>query len=472
VVGVPSVGDTAPHRELSNRHIQFIALGGAIGAGLFLGSGASIEGAGPSVLLAYVLCGTFIFFMARALGELTLLEPAQDAFASYAERHIGSVAGFVTGWSYWANWILVGAAEITACGLLMRFWFPELPQWVPSLIALCVIYAANMRAVRLFGEIEFWLALIKIITILVLIGLGLALLFLPGLPRIAGASVGNLVAYGGFFPKGVSGLIAILPIALFAFGGVEVIAITAKEARDPGKSIPRAINGVVLRILVFYVGSMFVAMSIAPWTRYSGAQSPFVSVFSQAGIGAAASIINFVVLTAVLSSCNTGLFATGRMLAGLAARKEAPAGLAKMNGRGLPGAGISVSAACLLATVLLNWLVPERALSMLMAATAYLLLGVWAVILVAHYRMKKRRGGEAVSPFPMPFYPVSNWIGLCALLGAALLMAFDKSNAVVTLIAGGWYGILTMLALRICSKYRNSGGKALGNEESNTGSVG
>ncbi|KQX23568.1 hypothetical protein ASD39_05120 [Sphingomonas sp. Root50] len=432
---------------MSNRHIQFIAIGGAIGAGLFIGSGSSIEGAGPAVLLTYALCGVFIFFMARALGELTLIEPAQDAFASYAERHIGPVAGFVTGWSYWANWILVGAAEITACGVLMRFWFPDLPQWMPSLLALLAIYAANMRAVRLFGEIEFWLSLIKIVTIVALIGLGLALLFLPGFPKLAGASVGNLFDHGGFFPKGVAGMISILPIALFAFGGVEVIALTAREARDPVRSIPRAINGVVLRILIFYIGTMFVAMSIAPWTSYSGAQSPFVSVFSQAGIGAAASIVNFVVLTAVLSSCNTGLFATGRMLAGIANRGEAPAMLGVINARGLPGRAITASALCLLLAVLLNWLVPDRAFGILMAATAYLLLGVWTVILIAHYRMRRGRSADARSPFPMPFFPVSNGIALAAILLTALLMASDAANLIVTVIAAGWYGALAAVAL-------------------------
>jgi AAT family amino acid transporter/D-serine/D-alanine/glycine transporter len=442
----------APHHELSNRHIQFIAIGGAIGAGLFIGSGASIEGAGPAVLLAYALCGVFIFFMARALGELTLIEPAQDAFASYAERHIGSVAGFVTGWSYWANWILVGAAEITACGLLMRFWFPALPQWIPSLLALIAIYGANMRAVRLFGEIEFWLSLIKIVTIVALIGLGLALLFLPGIPKLPGASVTNLFDHGGFFPKGVSGMVQILPIALFAFGGVEVIALTAREARDPARSIPRAINGVVLRILIFYVGTMFVAMSIAPWTSYSGAQSPFVSVFSRAGIGAAASIINFVVLTAVLSSCNTGLFATGRMLAGIAGRGEAPAGLSMMNVGGLPGRAITVSALCLLLAVLLNWLVPDRAFGILMSATAYLLLGVWTVILVAHYRMRRGRSAAAASPFPMPFFPVSSWIALGAILLAVALMVSDPANFVATIVAVGWYAALTVVALLLRNK--------------------
>lgn len=457
----PPIESAAPHAApqhvLTNRHIQFIAIGGAIGAGLFIGSGSSIEGAGPAVLLTYALCGIFVFFMARALGELTLSEPAQDAFASYAERHIGPIAGFVTGWSYWANWILVGAAEITACGLLMRFWFPTLPQWVPSLIALVAIYAANMRAVRLFGEIEFWLSLIKIVTIVTLIGIGLAILFLPGIPTLAGASVSNLFDHGGFFPKGAWGMIQILPIALFAFGGVEVIALTAREAQDPQRSIPRAINGVVLRILIFYMGTMFIAMSIAPWTSYSSGESPFVSIFSRAGIDAAASIINFVVLTAVLSSCNTGLFATGRMLAGIAGRREAPAGLSAINAQGLPGRAITVSALCLLLAVLLNWFAPDRAFGILMAATAYFLLGVWTVIIVAHYRMRRSRP-DAPSVFPMPFFPVSNAVALGAILLTAVLMASDAANLIVTIVAAAWYGALSVVGIFVLGR-RGATGK-------------
>ena len=436
----------APERKLSNRHIQFIALGGAIGAGLFLGSGKSIALAGPGAIVAYAVCGVFIFLMARALGELTLREPSRDAFIAYATRNIGPVAGFVTGWSYWANWVLVGAAEITATSVFMRYWYPAIPQWIPAAVTLAAVYAANMKAVRLFGEVEFWLAIVKVLTIVLLIMGGLLALFTPFLP-VAGANVHNLVDHGGLFPRGWGGIVEILPIALFAFGGVEVIALTAHEAQDPHHSIPRAINAVVARILILYVGSMLVAMSVAPWTSYSADPSPFVAIMTRIGIPAAAGIVNFVVLTAVVSSCNTGLFSTGRMLAGLARTEFAPAALGRTDADGLPRRSISVSAACLALAVLLNWLIPDRALGVLMAAVAYLLLWVWIVVLLSHRGMRRRAGSGAAGTFAMPFYPLSSWATIAFIAGAVLLLVVEGADTVATLAAGMWFVGLTLFAL-------------------------
>ncbi|MBB3694650.1 amino acid permease [Sphingomonas sp. BK580] len=446
----PAIDDAAstssPTRRLTNRHIQFIAIGGAIGAGLFLGSGKSIASAGPAAILIYAACGAFIFFMARALGELTLRDPSGDAFVSYATRYIGSAAGFITGWSYWANWILVGATEITATSVFVRYWYPTVPQWVPAAATLASVYAANIKAVRVFGEIEFWLAIIKILTIVLLIGGGLVAIVAPSVLHVEGAGFSNLFDHGGFFPHGWVGIVAIVPIALFAFGGVEVIALTAREAKDPERSIPRAINGVVFRILFFYVGSMIVAMSIAPWTSYSAGESPFVAILTRIGIPAAAGIVNFVVLTAVVSSCNTGLFSTGRMLAGLARQRFAPASLG-ITDSGLPRRSISVSAACLALTVVLNWLIPDDALSVLMAAVAYLLLWVWMIVLIAHRGMRRRLGPPEKGVFAMPLYPASSWATMAFIASATLLLVANSSAWIVTLAAGGWFAALALIAL-------------------------
>lgn len=302
------VPERTPHRGLKNRHIQFIAIGGAIGAGLFLGSGAAIAAGGPATLLAYAICGIFVFLMARALGELMLQASASVPFVTCLAQDLPPVMGFVTGWTYWVNWVIVGAVELTAAGLFIRYWFPDLPQWaVVGALSLAII-SLNLRNVKFFGEAEFWLALVKIVAILILVGLGGIILFFPTLVSVPGAGVGNLVDHGGFFPTGGVGIVHMLPATLFAFGGVEVVALTAREAENPLSSLPRAINGVILRILIFYIATMFVLMAVAPWTSYSADESPFVSFFDKIGIPAAAGIVNFIVLTAMAFQLGAYLF--------------------------------------------------------------------------------------------------------------------------------------------------------------------
>lgn len=436
-------------RALNDRHLRFIAIGGAIGAGLFLASGQGIATAGPALLLAYAICGVVVFFVARALGEMTVHDPVPGAFSTYAERYLGDTAGFVAGWTYWLNWVLVGAAEITAVGVFMKFWFPELPQWIPALCTLIFVLAVNLRAVRIFGEVEFWLALIKIVVIVGLISLCAVALFLPALLPIEGAGFQNLWQHGGFFPHGAAGLIAALPSALFAFGGVEVIGLMAAETEDPRRSIPRAINGVVLRIGVFYMGAMVAMMSLMPWTNFSGDVSPFVMALTRLGIPAAAALINFVAITAVVSSCNTGLFASARMLASLSERGQAPSQMAPLDSRGLPRRAILLSALCWLGVVFLNWLTPEKIFGLVMTTIAFQLLAIWLIILLSHRAFRR---ASSSGSFLLPGFPYSTYLAIAFMGFAAVLLAREETSRLAFYMTMVW--LLGLVGVHVLARRR------------------
>src|SRR6202008_3123141 len=301
-------------RNLRNRHIQLIAIGGTIGVGLFLGSARAIHSAGPALILAYALGGVAIFFIMRALGELLTYRPVAGSFATYADEFCGPLPGFITGWSYWFAWVVTAMAELTAIGVYVRFWFPAVPQWLPGLVALLVLYGTQLLAVRVYGELEFWFALIKVVTIVGLIVAGLVVIVFHVGDLGASASFSNLWSHGGFLPFGILGVLLTMQIVMFAYEGVELIGVTAGEAQNPSVVLPKATNGIIVRILIFYIGALLVIMSLVPWSQLDPNVSPFVFVFGQLGIAGAASIVNLVVITAAASSCNSALFSTGRML--------------------------------------------------------------------------------------------------------------------------------------------------------------
>src|SRR5579862_4699002 len=282
-------------RSLQNRHIQLIAFGGTIGVGLFLGSAKAISRAGPGLLLAYAVGGIAIFFIMRALGELLTYRPVAGSFATYADEFCGPLPGFITGWSYWFAWVATVMAEITAIGVYVRFWLPEVPQWLPPLVALAVLYGVNLLAVRVFGELEFWFALIKVVTIVGLILAGLGVIFFHVGTLGATASFSNLWSHGGFLPGGILPVLLTLQIVMFAYEGVELVGVTAGEAQNPAVVLPKATNGIIVRILIFYIGALLVIMSLVPWTQLDPNVSPFVFVFGQLGLPGAATIINLVV---------------------------------------------------------------------------------------------------------------------------------------------------------------------------------
>ena len=438
------------HRGLKERNIQLIALGGAIGVGLFLGSGVAIRTAGPALLLSYLFGGLIIYCVMRALGEIAADYPLAGSFSAYAGKLIGPRAGFVTGWTYWFLWVITGMAEITAVGVYCAFWWPELPQWIPALAALACMTAVNLTAVKLFGAIESWFALIKIVTIVVMIAAGLGII-LFGLGRGGEpAGIANLYALeGGFMPHGFSGVMLAMTMVMFSFLGVEMIGVTAGEAANPSQAIPSAIGKVLWRILVFYVGALFVIMCIYPWNEIGDKGSPFVLTFRQLGIDKAAAIINFVVLTAALSSCNSGLFSTGRMLYTLSLQGQAPKRLGVTNARKVPAAAVICSSLCMLIGVLLNYLLPEKVFLMLASIATFPALWIWGTIVVLQICFRRSRTPQQIAAlkYPMLFYPYANWFALAGLIFVAAML-YVREETRIAMITGPAWILLLMLTYK------------------------
>lgn len=447
-------------RSLQNRHIQLIALGGAIGTGLFLGSAGVLQSAGPSMILGYAIAGFVAFLIMRQLGEMIVEEPVAGSFSHFAHKYWGGYAGFLSGWNYWAVYILVGMAELTAVGKYIQFWWPEVPTWVTAALCFVLVNAINLVNVRLFGETEFWLAIVKVAAIVGMILLGLYLL----LSGEGGeqARVDNLWRHGGFFPNGVGGLVMALAFIMFSFGGLELVGITAAEAREPRQVIPRAINQVVYRILIFYVGALTVLLCLYPWDALLASlnaagdpysSSPFVQIFALIGSDTAAHVLNFVVLTAALSVYNSGVYCNSRMLYGLAAQGDAPRALLRLNRRGVPVLGIAVSASITLLCVLLNYLLPNGALELLMALAVAALVINWAMISLAHlrFRASQRRLGLQ-SGFPALWSPFSNYLCLAfVVLILGVMLRIEGVSLSVYLIPGWllliWLGYRLKLTL-------------------------
>lgn len=431
-------------RSLKNRHIQLIALGGTIGVGLFLGSAKAIHNAGPGLLLSYALVGVVIFFIMRALGELLLYRPVSGSFAAYADEFCGPFAGFVTGWSYWFTWVVTAMAELTAIGIYFHYWFPDIPQFLPALIALLVMYGVNLLAARVFGELEFWFALIKILTILLLIIAGVSVIVFDIGELGRTASFSNLWSNGGFLPFGIVGVLFTLQIVAFAYTGVELIGVTAGEAQNPSEVLPRATNGILFRILLFYIGALVVIMSLVPWNQLDPSTSPFVFVFAKLGMPAAAHIINAVVITAAASSCNSGIFSTGRMLYNLAQRGQAPKVFGVVSSAHVPAAGIHASAAVMLIAVVLNYFVPAQVFTWVTSVAVVGALWTWGIIMVAHanYRRAIERGKAKSVSYRMPGAPYVNWIVVAFLVTVSGMLWLDPGTRVALFVAPIWIGLL------------------------------
>jgi AAT family amino acid transporter len=432
-------------RCLSERHIRLIAIGGTIGIGLFLASGNAISCAGPSLLISYAIGGIFVYFIMRALGEITVEDPISGSFSVYANKFISPCAGFIVGWSYWFLWVVSSMAEITAIGIFCSFWWPELPQWITALVFLICVTLTNLVDVESFGELEFWCSLIKVITIIGLIIVGI-LTILFGIGN-SGHAVGisNLYALkGGFFPFGIKGVLLALTVTTFSFIGVEFIGITAGETKNPEKSIPAAINKVMLRVSLLYIGTLFVIMCIYPWMSIvkSGGvtESPFVSAFAGLGVKQAASIINFVLITASLSACNSGMFGNGRMLYNLALQRQAPQFLARVSSRKVPANAIITSFTVALIGVVLNFIAPKSLFMALVSVITFLALWIWAVIVIVQMRSRCKMNSEDIAKlkYPMPFYPYSNYIALLALLVTAVMLAIGKTTRMTVIIGPIW----------------------------------
>ncbi|MBS1180782.1 MAG: hypothetical protein H6Q99_662 [Proteobacteria bacterium] len=421
-------------RGLKNRHIQMIALGGAIGTGLFYGSAASIQLVGPGIIVSYIIGGFVMYLIMRMLGEMSTEEPVAGAFSHFAYKYWGEFAGFLAGWNYWFLYILVSMAELTVVGIYVAYWFPDFPAWLTSLIVLVSITGINLINVRLYGEAEFWFAIIKVLAVIGMIALGLVLI-LFGLGGEA-TGISNLWVHGGFFPNGMWGLLLSLVVVMFSFGGTELIGITAGEADDPKKSIPQAIRQVMWRILIFYIGALTVMMIIFPWNQVGMEGSPFVTIFSKLGIGSAANILNFVVLTAAISVYNSGIYSNGRMLYSLAEQGNAPKVFTKLGANKVPYVAILFSSACTLVVVAVNYLIPEGAFMQVMAVATTAATITWVMIVLVHLKFRKAHAKDAGQlTFPAPFYPIANYfcVAFMALIIVMMTQMPDMRMAVLVL---------------------------------------
>lgn len=434
-------------RRLTPRHITFMALGMAIGAGLFLGSADAIKLAGPSVLFAYMVGGVMIFIIMRALGEMAVQNPVAGSFSRYAQDYLGPLPGYLTGWNYWFMWLMTCIAEITAVGVYMGVWFPDVPQWIWALAALVTMGAVNLAAVKAYGEFEFWFAMIKVVTIvLMILGGGAMIVFGLGNQGVP-TGISNLWAHGGFMPNGAKGILMALQMVMFAYLGVEMIGLTAGEADNPKKSIPDAINSVFWRILIFYVGALFVILSIYPWNELGTQGSPFVMTFERLGIKSAAGIINFVVLTAALSSCNGGIYSTGRMLYNLAQQGQAPRTFAVTSGSGIPNRAVLVSLVALLLGVLLNYLVPAKVFVWVTSAATFGAIWTWAIVLITQMKYRRSLSDAAREQivFRMPFFPYASYLALAFLVLVVGLMGYFPDTRVALVVGPLWLVSLTVL---------------------------
>jgi aromatic amino acid transport protein AroP len=428
-------------RGLKNRHIQLIALGGAIGTGLFLGIASTIQMAGPSVLLGYAIAGAVAFLIMRQLGEMIVAEPVAGSFSHFADKYCGRRAGFVSGWNYWVMYILVSLAELTALGIYMQYWFPELPTWVSALGFFVLVNLLSLLNVKAFGELEFWFAVVKVAAVVGMIVFGLYLLIGGGAGPEAGVS--NLWRHGGFFPNGVGGLAMAMAVIMFSFGGLELIGITAAEADDPSRTIPRATNNALYRILIFYIGALAVLLMLFPWQKVVTGGSPFVLIFAALDNGWVANVLNLVVLTAALSVYNGCVYANSRMLFGLAAQGNAPRALMRTNARGVPLNALAVSAVATGSAILINYFLPEEALGMVMSLAVAALVINWAMISWSHlrFRRSKDHAGETTL-FRSPWFPLSNYVCLAFVAILLVIMAITPGLRISVILIPIWLALL------------------------------
>lgn len=428
---------------LSNRHIQLIALGGSIGTGLFLGISQTIQLAGPAVILGYAIAGLIAFFMMRQLGEMVVEEPVSGSFSFFAYKYWSPFAGFMSGWNYWVLNVLVCMAELSAIGLYVQYWWPEIPTWVSALGFFILINMINLMHVKVFGEMEFLFSIIKILAIIGMIGFGAYLLASGHAGETA--SVSNLWALGGFFPNGISGLVMAMAIIMFSFGGIELVGITAAEAKDPTKTIPKAVNQIVYRVLLFYICTIFILLSLYPWNQIAEGGSPFVLIFDSLGSQSVATILNFVVLTAAISVYNGTSYGTSRMLLGLSEQGNAPRFLSKINQRGIPYTAILTSAVVTLICVILNYMFPEKAFKLLMSLVVSAIVINWMVLSLTHLKFKQRMLQlKKMSIFPSIAYPLTNYICVLFMLCILVIMWMTPDMRIAVMLIPVWIACLSL----------------------------
>ncbi|KFU80562.1 asparagine:proton symporter, AAT family [Amycolatopsis lurida] len=457
-------GDAGYDKALKPRHVNMIAIGGAIGTGLFLGAGGRLAQAGPALAIVYAVCGLFAFFVVRSLGELILYRPSSGAFVSYAREFMGEKGAFVAGWMHFLNWSTTGIADITAIALYAHFWsfFTPIPQWVLALIALAVVLALNMVSVKLFGEMEFWFAIIKVAALVTFMGIGIFLLVTQ--QPIDGTTPGfSLISdHGGIFPAGLLPMVLIVQGVVFAYASVELVGVAAGETENPRKIMPKAINSIMWRIGIFYVGSVVLLAMLMPWDSYSKNESPFVTVLSHIGVPQAGNVMNLVVLTAALSSLNSGLYSTGRILRSMSLAGSAPKFTGVMNKNHVPYGGILLTSAVCVVGVGLNAVVPSQAFEIVLNFAAIGILGTWAIIVLSHLLfVRKAKLGEVERPsYRLPFSPYTEIATLIFLVAVVVLMGFDEVGRITLYclpviglaLVAGWFGVRKRINMDVFEK--------------------
>ncbi|MEU3265625.1 amino acid permease [Streptomyces bacillaris] len=446
---------------LKQRHLTMLGLGGVIGAGLFVGSGAGIAVAGPAIVVSYLIAGALAMLVMRMLGEMSAAMPASGSFSVHAERALGRWAGFSVGWLYWFLLVVVLAVEATAAAQIAHGWVPAVEPWAWVLLFMVVFTAANLTAVKNFGEFEFWFASLKVGAIVLFLGLGM-LAVLGWLPDTDPVGMTNLTGQGGFLPNGWGGVVAGVLTVVFAFGGLEVVTIAAAETADPARAVGRAVRSAVVRILFFYVGSMLVIVTVLPWTAQQAGLSPYVKVLDAIGVPSAGQIMNIVVFVALLSALNANLYGSSRMVFSLAERGEAPRGLLKVSGGssgqeggsrgqagGVPRRAVLASVAFGFVSVLLNLLWPDTVFLYMLNSVGAVLLFVWALIAASQLRLRARLEREAPQALELRMwcFPYLTWLTLAGLLGVLLLMLTDDGARPQVLWSAGATALVVLVAV-------------------------
>ena len=439
------------NKGLTARHVLFIGLGSAVGTGLFYGSANAIQLAGPAVLLAYLVSGIAVFMVMRALGEMVMHHPMPGAFGAYATKYLGPLSGFITGWTYVFEMALVCIADVTAFAVYMRIWYPEIDPWVWALGISLLLSGINLCTVKYFGELGFWLSLLKVVAIILMIIAG-AYILLSGMTLGSSdggvtSSISNLWEHGGFMPYGIHGVIISLTIVVFSFGGVETLGLTALEAKNPEKVIPMSINVVPIQILLFYFLAMLVLLSLFPWNQIGLDGSPFVTIFMGLGIESAANILNLVVITAAVSAINSDLFGAGRMMYGLAKQGQAPKIYGQLSSNGVPTFAILTMLLVLMVGVFLNYLIPDELFFLIAAMATFATVWVWLTVLISQVAMRRKLSAEAIKnlKFPVPFWPFGPAIAIGFMLFVIGLLGY-YAPARSALYAGIIWIILLMIA--------------------------
>lgn len=419
---------TGLQKGLKERHMTMIAIAGVIGAGLFVGSGAVIHSTGPGAIVSYALAGCLVILIMRMLGEMAAAHPTSGSFSAYAHDAIGPWAGFTIGWLYWFFWVIVIAIEANAGASIIQYWLKDIPIWLLSLILTILLTLTNIWSVKSYGEFEYWFAFIKVMSIVLFLIIGVAFIF--GLyPGSSPIGFKNLIGYGGFMPHGISSILSGIVVVIFSFVGTEIVTIAAGESDEPQEAVSRATKSVMWRILVFYIGSIAVVVTLLPWNSASVLKSPFVAVLEHIGIPAAAQIMNFIVLTAVLSCLNSGLYTTSRMLYSLAEKGEAPRQFLKLNKNGVPARAVMASTFFAYIAVIMNYVSPDKVFLFLVNSSGAIALLVYLVIAVSQLRMRKKlehHNPEALK-IKMWLFPYLTYFTILILLVILISMLFIKS---------------------------------------------